>query len=234
MKKALLLGCLIAGMLCIGGEKKAFAQSDSLVEIVEPFRGELAVGIRGGYQFSRVNFDVGIVQGLQEGVNIGLILQYLSQRQIGIQLEVNYSQRGLFASTSTYRISRQFDFIEIPFMTHFAIGKKSFRIVLNAGSYLSFLARESTLDNQGTTPSYYLLPLGRKWTYGFTGGLGLALRTSIGVFQLEGRGAQGLTDLFSPSNDEVFSTAPEQFFGGQVSYLYRFGTKTTTANKPVQ
>ena len=90
-------------------------------------------------QFSRVNYNVAIVQGIQEGFSGGLILQYLSQRQLGIQLEVNYRQRGLLASTSAYRVSRQQDYLEIPFMTHFALGKKSFRVVLNLGSYLSFL-----------------------------------------------------------------------------------------------
>ncbi len=224
MKTTLRYAWSVMGLLCLLLGIDARAQSDSLVLVEEKFRGELAIGLRGGYQFSRVNYNVAIVQGIQEGFSGGLILQYLSQRQLGIQLEVNYSQRGLLASTSAYRVSRQQDYLEIPFMTHFALGKKSFRVVLNLGSYLSFLLRETT-ESLGSTPSYYLLDLGQRWTFGLTGGLGLALRSSIGVFQVEGKGAVGLTDLFNPAADEVFSRSPEQFFGWQVAYLYRFGPR---------
>ncbi len=194
----------------------------------QTFKPELALGARMGYQFSLVNFDSNISQRLHAGYTTGLVLQYLSQKQIGIQLEVSYSQRGLSAPQTgqTLTVHRDFDYIEIPFLTHFAIGKKRFRIVVNAGSYLSFLI-DSQQANSSNAEDYYLLPLAQQWTFGLMGGLGLAFRSGIGVFQLEGRGAVGFTDLFSTNIGDQFNSSPELFFGAQFSYLYPIGKKTT-------
>lgn len=189
---------------------------------------ELAIGVKQGYQFSRINFNPAPPQGLNQGFTTGIVLQYLSQKQLGFQMEINYSQRGWnahdFLATPTY--SREMDYIEVPFLTHFAIGKKSFRIVFNAGSYLSYLIKDQLLFAGGSTPEvgYYREPINNKWTYGLLGGFGFALRSKIGVFQIEARGALGFTDIFAVEN-AFFNASPEQFFGGQISYLYRFGQK---------
>lgn len=191
----------------------------------QPF-SEFSLGLRQGYQFSRINFDPAVPQGLNQGITSGIILQYLSQKQLGFQMEVNYSQRGwnapAFGQPIEYR--REMDFIEVPFLTHFAIGKKSFRIVINVGSYLSYLIDDRPNFIGGQVQEYYDDPINNRWSYGLTGGLGLALRSKIGVFQIEGRGALGLTDVFSVT-ETVFNASPEQFFGYQLSYLYRFGLK---------
>lgn len=189
---------------------------------------ELAIGLRQGYQFSRINFSPVPPQGLNEGFTSGLVLQYLSQKQLGFQMEINYSQRGWnahdFLATPIY--SREMDYIEVPFLTHFAIGKKSFRLVLNAGSYLSYLIKDqaSFASQNNIEVGYYREPINNKWTYGLIGGFGFALRSKIGVFQIEGRGALGFTDIFAVEN-AFFDASPEQFFGGQISYLYRFGQR---------
>ena len=191
----------------------------------QKFQPELAVGIRGGYQFSRITFDPVPPQQLNQGYTAGLILQYLSQAQLGIQLEINYSQRGWAAPDigAPLEFKRDQDYLEIPLLTHFAIGKKNFRFVINAGSYVSYLIdNRFTFLGPGEAQPYYYLPTDNKWGFGLAGGLGLALRSGIGVIQLEARGALGLTDLYSPSNQDIFNTSTEQFFGGQLSYLYRF------------
>lgn len=197
---------------------------------------EFALGIRQGYQFSRINFSPSVPQGLNQGFTSGLILQYFSQRQLGFQMEVNYSQRGwnapAFGQPVEYR--REMDYLEIPFLTHFAIGKKSFRFVINLGSYISFLLNDKAAVFGGSPiQSYYRIRDINTWSYGLTGGLGVALRTKIGVFQAEGRGALGLTDTYDPL-ETVFEGSPEQFFGYQFSYLYRFGARKRKAAKALE
>ncbi len=195
----------------------------------KPF-SELALGVRQGYQFSRINFDPGIAQSVNQGFTSGIILQYLSQPQLGFQMEINYSQRGWnvpeFGEPIGFR--RDMDYLEIPFLTHFAIGKKSFRVILNLGSYVSFLLNNEATFYGGPYEIYFQDKFVKSFSYGLAGGTGFALRSKIGVFQAEVRGALGLTDVYSPT-ETSFESAPEQFFGYQFSYLYRFGGKKRKA-----
>ncbi len=195
----------------------------------KPF-SEFALGVRQGYQFSRINFSPSIAQGLNQGFTSGIILQYLSQPQLGFQMEINYSQRGWnvpeFGEPISFR--REMDYLEIPFLTHFTIGKKSFRIILNVGSYLSFLLNNEAAFYGGSYEIYFQEKYVQKFSYGLGAGTGFALRSKIGVFQAEVRGALGLTDIYAPTETD-FISAPEQFFGYQFSYLYRFGHKKRKA-----
>lgn len=195
---------------------------------------ELAIGVRQGYQFSIINFDPAVPQGFNQGFTSGLVLQYLSQKQLGFQMEINYSQRGWNAPEYGQPIeyTKDIDYLEIPFLTHFAIGKKTFRIVINAGSYLSYMidARNSYFITTNIQEQYNYR-IENPWTYGIMGDIGLAFRTRIGVFQATGRGANGFTDIFD-SSDTIFNASPEIFWGGQFSYLYRFGQKKKRKEAP--
>ena len=192
----------------------------------QAFQPEFSIGIKGGYQFSQVNFNPAVPQGFQPGINGGLVFQFLSKPQIGIQLEINYSQRGWsepqLPLPEEYR--RELSYLEIPFMTHFAIGKKSFRGIINFGSYLSYLLNKKERVFGGLERSYQGLDIQHPWNYGFVVGLGLGLRGKLGVLQLTGRINLGLTDLYS-SESGIFDNATEQFFGGHLVYAIRLKKK---------
>ena len=61
-------------------------------------RNNLAVGVNGGLNMSQVDFSPSIKQKSQNGMSMGVTARYISEKYFnmlcGIQVELNYSQRG--------------------------------------------------------------------------------------------------------------------------------------------
>lgn len=186
------------------------------------FKPEMSVGVKAGASLSQVGFTPTVRQKLTNGYTAGVIFKYLSVPSLGIQAEVNYIQKGWTESlepTSTY--SRRLNYLEVPFMTHIEIGKKSSRFILHLGPKASFLISESEeidLQNGEEAPEYYGTGIDYKFDIGLCLGVGYGFRTSIGTFQLESRFGYSLSDIL---NDErSFSSSKNQ--GGEVTLSYLF------------
>jgi hypothetical protein len=165
------------------------------------FIPQAAVGIKGGMSFSRYAFSPTQTQDLTMGYTGGLVYKYISQPSLGVQLELNYVQRGWIEridSTQTYR--RDLDFIEIPFMTHVAIGKKNTAFMANFGPSVAYLVSDgdsikSISDVEGN--NYFNKEIENPFQFGLVLGLGVIQKTKLGIFQIEGRMTQSLSNIIS-------------------------------------
>lgn len=198
----------------------AFAQSE--------FNPQTSVGIKGGTSFSTYTFTPARSQNVTMGYTGGLVLKHISQPNLGVQLELNYVQRGWtekFASTQTYR--RSLDFIEVPFMTHVVIGKKNTALMANFGPSLAFLVSNSdSLQsvNDMEEIGYYQKEIENPIQFGLALGFGVLQKTSLGVFQLEGRLTQSLSNVITTK--QGLSSAKNTNLTVSVSYLINLGPAT--------
>ena len=120
MRKSLYIFTLLLMTLCTGANAQ-----------VESPRSILEIGVAGGMNLSRMEFQPSIRQKLQQGANGGIYARYTSEKYFSMicaaQVEVNFSQRGMLEDfddgTSNY-YSRQINYIEIPLFAHLSWGKE--------------------------------------------------------------------------------------------------------------
>ncbi|MCC9137804.1 porin family protein [Pontibacter silvestris] len=221
MKKILRIRLSLLTLLVVFASG-AMAQTQNEVLPENVFEPEMSVGIKAGVSLSQVGFTPSVSQELSKGYTAGAVFKYISVPSLGIQVEANYTQKGWTESLeagSTY--SRRLNYLEMPFMTHVEIGKKSSRFILHLGPQASFLLSESesiSLQNGESTPEYYGSSIDYKFDLGMCLGVGYGFRSAIGTFQLETRFAYSLSDIM---NDErSFSSSKNQ--GGEVTLSYLF------------
>ncbi len=167
------------------------------------------VGVHGGVMASLVTFSPNIEQDLLKtlGANGGFVFRYAGHKVCGLQVELNYMQRGWYEKSTGYH--RIIDYIELPFLTHLSFGR-SFRGFVNLGPQIGYAIREehknmpSNLD--GLSPTAQYLSIDNRFDWGIAGGLGMLYRSKkAGVYQLEARFNYSFGDYFSNSKFATFS-----------------------------
>ena len=207
----------------------------------EIFKGELYLGAGGGSLFSKVDFVPGVPTRSKQGVYGGISAKYISEKNLGIVLEVNYAQRGWeekFDESSDFSYSRTLNYVEIPFMTHIYVGGRT-RFILNLGPQISMLIGDNQKMSQALVDDLDArreedpeAPIGmqyegvyklKKIDYGLLGGIGMEIKTGIGDFDLEGRYYFGLGDIFTSrrSDDAYFSRSASRVFWVKLTYYMR-------------
>jgi len=176
---------------------------------------------------SRMAFSPTVDQQLITGYTGGLMLRYITESQLGLQLEANYLQRGWLEepkTSGTYK--RNQEILAFPLMTHLYFGKQTkMRLQFVIGPYMAYLLGDSEKNNVTDTleyKDYYGKAITRKIEFGYSGGVSVAFRTRLGVFELEGRYNHGLTNLFKPGEEEfIYLGSRPQTIGIAVHYLIR-------------
>ena len=202
-------------------------------------RHNFAVGINGGLNMNSVSFDPKIKQNTLNGMEMGVTMRYMSEKYFkmmcGVQMEINYSQRGWSekiedGSGNTY--SRTMNYVEIPLLAHLAFGKdalnRGVKFFINAGPQIGLLIGESesmenidmnTLTN--TQKAVYGDKIQNKFDYGIAGGGGIEFRTKkAGSFLLEGRYYFALSDFYSTTKKDYFSRAAHGTITVKLTYLF--------------
>ncbi|MDR0540894.1 MAG: PorT family protein [Dysgonamonadaceae bacterium] len=202
------------------------------------FRSEWAFGVNAGVTLSRMGFLPRVPQTLLVQETGGFTARYISEKNCGVLVELNYSLRGWKEEADTVShfntYSRSLAYIEIPVLTHFYIdlGKRA-RMALNLGPQIGCNIGEKMLEKkivippngeESTVPRYYDddYTVQRKFDYGIAGGLGLEVRTGIGSFILEGRYYYGLSDVFNNSRGDIFQSSHNQVIGLKLAYLVKW------------
>ena len=136
----------------------------------------------------------------------GLIFRYITEKNVGLQVELNYFQRGWKETDSIY--SRRLNYIELPFMTHIYFGNKT-RFFFNIGPKISYLLSENVLRNETVSSEKVeqVKSVENPFDYGICGGLGFMFKISKNVFQLDARANYSLSDIFSNSKTDYFDTS---------------------------
>jgi hypothetical protein len=175
------------------------------------FEPETYFGFKLGGNISGILSDPTISQKINPGLTSGLVFKHISQKSLGIQLELNYKQSGWnenLDSTNIYK--RRLNFIELPFMTHVNLGNQKTRFVINLGPYISYLLSEKEkiyLLEGIEEKEYYRKKIDNKASFGLCLGLGISPQTSIGLFQIESRISSSLTDNFKSKSSSPFSSS---------------------------
>ena len=202
-------------------------------------RHNFAVGINGGLNMNSVSFDPKIKQNTLNGMEMGVTMRYMSEKYFkmmcGVQMEINYSQRGWSekiedGSGNTY--SRTMNYVEIPLLAHLAFGKdalnRGVKFFINAGPQIGLLIGESeSMENidmnvlTDTQKAVYGDKIQNKFDYGIAGGGGIEFRTKkAGSFLLEGRYYFALSDFYSTTKKDYFSRAAHGTITVKLTYLF--------------
>lgn len=189
------------------------------------FKRELNIGLSQGAVISRMVFDPYVSQKLYQGYNGGLIIRYISEPLLGLQLEFNYMQRGWKEETRTLGIYRRDqEILAVPLMTHLYFGRKTrmrFQVVL--GPYAAYLLNDVEtirVPDINEYNDYYGKAAARKVEFGYSGGIAAALRTRAGIFELDLRYNHCLTNLFKPGDEEfIYLGSRPHSLGVSLHYL---------------
>lgn len=187
------------------------------------FQAETFLGINGGITSSKIDFIPIVVQDKLSGINGGLTYRYISENYFGLQVELNYSQRGWKESSTdlTQTYTRQLSYIELPFLTHLYFGKKSFRYFINLGPKIAYLINESETNTYTSSATERATKVQHPVDYGICAGSGFELRTKAGCFLIEGRYNFGLSDIFYNSKADPFTRSSNQVISANVTYLVK-------------
>ena len=128
-------------------------------------RNNLSVGINGGLNMSKVDFSPSIKQKSKNGMSMGITARYISEKYFnmlcGIQMELNYSQRGWNeniedGTENTY--NRTMNYKEVPLLAHLAFGKdaldRGVRFFLNLGPQFGLFLNEKENMSENWNPAY--------------------------------------------------------------------------------
>lgn len=193
----------------------------------EVFETQTMLGINGGMSASQVFFSPSVSQIPIYGYNGGLVFKHISEPHLGIQLELNYAQKGWEESLDSGKVYRRnLAYIELPFMSHIELGKRSTKFLINIGPTFSYLFSDDTtkiLIDKKSDLSYYNSKINSKLELGLCFGLGIIESTGIGDFQLEARFYQGINNLFTI--DRTFSYSTNQVLAAKLSYLFNFSRR---------
>ena len=195
-------------------------------------RNNWAIGVNGGVNLSQVSFEsaVRVKEKFQLGPTFGVTARYISEKYFamicGVQLELNYSQRGWKEDPEEkpYTYNRVMNYLEMPFLVHLAFGKdRGAQFFVNAGPQLGYFISEK--ENYGGDWEKYPYEqhgkmVEKKFDYGIVGGAGVEIRTGAGNFLVEGRYYFGLGDFFNRSKKDYFERSAHTTISAKVTYLF--------------
>ncbi|MDY6800939.1 MAG: porin family protein [Bacteroidota bacterium] len=182
-------------------------------------------GIRQGINYSSVLFSPGINQGIKLGYTGGFVFKYSNEKNLALQIELNFSQKGWLEDLDTLPNSyqRNLDYIELPFLTHIYFGKRNVKFYVNIGPSVGYLINDqikSEINNELYNREYYELEIDNKFDFNVLAGLGLIIDTEIGSFQTGFRYAMTLTDIFKYTSDSIFENSQNQVIAFSLTYYF--------------
>ncbi|MDR3350260.1 MAG: PorT family protein [Prevotellaceae bacterium] len=169
------------------------------------------IGVTGGYGVNTISStrheELGNVSSLK---NYGLTYKYYSGKWVGIQVGINYSEKGYLRNIREYYdleypekgydlagvSSRHFQLVEVPFVTQFHLELWKLRAMANAGLYGSYILRsQSVALRPGFLPDDFEY---NHFDYGLHFGAGLALLLHPLEIQFDFNYSIGLGYLYDP------------------------------------
>jgi hypothetical protein len=194
--------------------------SASLSAQVRLDKPEMYIGANFGVTESMVLFKPAITQGLLMGYNGGIVFRYIAEKNVGMQAELNFSQRGWKEASGLY--SRQLNYIELPFMTHIYVGRKN-RFFFNLGPKISYLLSERVLVNGtvNSTDIQHVTLVQHPFDYGLCTGLGILFNIKGKVLQLDTRANFGLSDIFANTKRDYFATSNNTDLSLNLAWLFQ-------------
>lgn len=192
-----------------------------------------AVGVNAGLNMNDMEFQPEVKTGGYNAMHFGLTGRYIHENYFsmisGVQVELNYSQRGWAAKFDDEGDNRSYthtlNYLEVPLLAHLGFGNETGnQFFLHLGPQFGFLLSESSdFGGEGWTDELkqgenYREEADNTFNYGIVGGAGVELKTGIGHFLLEGRYYYSLADIYSNAKKEYFDrSAPTTI---EVTFTY--------------
>ncbi len=186
------------------------------------YKPEMYVGATFGMTGSMMYLNPTVDQDILTGYNGGLVFRYVADKSLGVQAELNYSERGWQqkGGAFTHRLS----YVEVPFLTHFNFGDK-FRFFVNIGPKIGYLVSDKTTVNIAATTDdeeeqrsqAVKYPL----DYGFCFGMGVLVSAGKQVFQLDTRANLSMSDVFPNQKKDYFNNSNNLYASVSFAWLIR-------------
>ena len=181
---------------------------------------KMYVGGQAGVMAAMVNFTPKVSQTALNpflGANAGAMFRYLGHKYWGLQVELNWLQKGWREKTTGYR--RELDYIEIPMLTHFYVGKQA-NFFINAGPQIGYCIYDKAYNEQEEKAEQYF-SLDYRFDWAIAAGLGMYVNTTIGVWQIEARFNYSFQNLFADHKSDYFSSSVPYNLSLNLSYLWQ-------------
>ncbi|MCQ2084130.1 MAG: PorT family protein [Bacteroidaceae bacterium] len=230
MKK--LFSIFVLSALSVGLATKAEAQVGSP-------RDMKSLGFNAGMGTSSVSFVPKIKQDISLGPTFGITFRHISEKYFflicGTQLECNFAGRGwteLIEDGSGNEYTRNSYYVEVPFFAHLGIGRevRGFQTYLNIGPQVGYLIGEKEIfggrepwnpsNRPNNVTDQYNHAIENKLDYGITAGLGLEMRTGIGIIGFEGRYYFGLGNIFGITKKDYFARCANSTISLRAHYMF--------------
>lgn len=201
------------------------------------YNSNVAIGVHGGIDVSKVFFNPGVPQIWPVGGTAGFGFRYIEQNHFGLIAELNWSQRGWKEDfeDAPYNYKRTINYLEIPVMAHIYFGRRG-RFYVNAGPQIGFMVGESTSSNfdvnkietlpdfpiKNRTNMQMTLPVNQKVDFGITAGLGGEFNINReNSLSIEARFYYGLGNVLKSGRSEVFRSSNQMSIAATVGYWFR-------------
>lgn len=210
------------------------------------FEREWNVGANFGVNLSQASFGTSSLKtpfktAMWQQYQGGFSVRYLTEKNLGLLVELNYSQQGWKEKyeddegnqITDFEHQHQLNYLEMPFLTHIYFGNKV-RFFINLGPKIGVLLSEKETFNdkllehlasgdarESESTAQYFMKADRKFDYGVMVGLGLEFRSGIGNFLLEGRYTYGLADFYSNSKSDHFQRSSNKVIGIKATYYVK-------------
>lgn len=220
---------LISTFLLILGSDRSVAQTH--------YSSNVALGLKGGMDFSEIFFNPHVKQTFVPGATVGLMIRYIEENHFGLIGELNFAQRGWKENFEEhpYNYSKSLDFIDLCFLAHVFFGRRG-RFFFNAGPQVGYYLGEHIKANFNPVdiphlPDFpkvnrinqqMLEPVNIKVDYGISAGLGgefnINKRNSVCV---EARFYFGLANIFSTKRADYFNASNQMSLSATIGYWFR-------------
>ena len=203
-------------------------------------RNLLEIGGSAGLGTNSISFIPKIKQSFSPGPTFGVTFRHTSEKYFfiicGTQIECNFAGRGwteLIEDGSGNEYTRVANYLEMPFFAHLGIGRElyGFQMFLNLGPQVSYLLSDKEIyggqepwdvsKRPNNVTEQYGKDIEHKFDYGITGGLGIELRTGIGMFGLEGRYYFGLGNIYGITKKDYFARCANSTISLRASYMFK-------------
>lgn len=201
------------------------------------YSSNVALGVKGGAEFSEVFFNPNVRQKFALGFTGGVMFRYIEENHFGLIAELNFAQRGWSENfeDAPYNYTRTTNYIELPVLAHIFFGRRG-RFFFNAGPQVGLYLGDKVKANfdpkdMANLPDFpyknrmneqMLLEVKQKIDYGISAGLGAEFNvTRRNSISIEARFYYGLGNLFSSKRVDTYSASNQWSIGATVGYWFR-------------
>ncbi len=153
---------------------------------------------------------------------------------MGFQAELNYVQKGWVENspTSGTAITTDLTYIELPILTHLAIGRGKTKVVLEGGPYVGYLLSHQA-DALAALEGTYVLDDSNavNTAFGMTVGGGITRKIGDNELHLGGRFNIALSNVFDQVSSDIPDYTQSQTIEINLAFLFKV-SKTTAVAAP--